>query len=353
MIKRISTKGYNLAFDTETGVMARWGATHDDDPEMCPLGPEILDVEVSTICNGPTGTPCPWCYKSNGPAGKNMSAETFKRLVEKLPKSVTQVALGIGDVHANPDLWRIMGLCREHGIVPNITVNGAGIDEATAEKLAGICGAVSVSHYGHDDICFGAVQRLTAAGLKQVNLHAVVAAETYKGCFALLDAVSTDPRLRGVKAVVFLLLKPKGKRNKLTPLAGVEEYRKLLDYAQERNVGVGMDSCSAPMALKVLGKPAATYVEPCESGLFSLYVDVNAEAFPCSFSAGSPGWETGIDVLAAEDFCRDVWYSHRLSAWRERLLASSQGCGGCEHRAGCRSCPIYDITPCREKNAQF
>ena len=39
-----------------------------------------------------------------------------------------------------------------------------------------------------------------------------------------------------------------------------------------------------------------TFAEPCESTLFSSYIDVNGDFYPCSFAENTKGWETGISV---------------------------------------------------------
>jgi MoaA/NifB/PqqE/SkfB family radical SAM enzyme len=65
--------------------------------------------------------------------------------------------------------------------------------------------------------------------------------------------------------------------------------------------------------------------------VFSSYINVKGEFYPCSFTEGTEGWETGIDVSKVESFLKDVWHNERVVAWRTNLL----GCG--------RSCPIYKI----------
>ena len=173
--KVISTENYNLLFDSVTGFTARWGRTQDEDPEMCPIGPEILDVEVSTICRGigaswEKAQPCSWCYKSNTNCGTNMSLETFKTVLSRFPDTVTQIALGIGDIDSNPDLFPIMQHCRDNGVVPNLTTNGMKVEGEIAKTLASLAGAIAVSHYGLDDVCFNAIKNLTDNGL----LHKVL-----------------------------------------------------------------------------------------------------------------------------------------------------------------------------------
>ena len=195
--KKVQSKDYNYIFNKETGFFARWGKTKEDDPQMAP-SPEILDIEITTKCDGVGGKLCPFCYKSNTPNGKNMSFETFKKMIDKFPiymqrtciaedngkttkrfvfsmpaeineendkkmeaeieakglrivgyvqkpvHFLNQVAFGADSkAKSNPDLWKMMDYCRTNGIIPNITV--AEINDETADKLVEKCGAVAVS----------------------------------------------------------------------------------------------------------------------------------------------------------------------------------------------------------------
>jgi len=349
MIKKMTSTDYNWVFDTDTGFFARWGQTKQDDPQLSPIGPEILDIEVSTICHGP-GKPCKWCYKSNTSVGKNMSLDTFKNILDKISetRNLMQIAFGIGDIDSNPDLYAMFEYSRSKKIVPNVTINGWRMNSEHFDKLASLCGAVAVSHYDNEH-CADAVKALTDRGMDQVNIHKLLSNETLEECYRLIDFVKTDSRMEKLNAIVFLLLKPKGKRNTLTAITSLEAYRDLFKYALNKGVQFGMDSCSGPNLLKAtegLGLFDPISVEPCESTLFSLYINVDGDVFPCSFTEGQPGWEQGISVVDKEDFM-DVWYDIRLRQWRDKLLASSTACLTCQFRAGCRSCPEFDITICK------
>ena len=97
MLKKVRSDNYNYDFDTDNGFFARWGATPKDDPCIAPA-PEILDIEVSTICHG-IGTPCKFCYKSNTGVGENMTFNTFKKIFDNMPSHLTQIAFGIGSLN--------------------------------------------------------------------------------------------------------------------------------------------------------------------------------------------------------------------------------------------------------------
>lgn len=96
--KAVNSMFYNYLFDKVTGNFMRWGRTQEEDPQFAPA-PEIADIEISTVCSGvsPIG-PCKFCYKANTPVGTNMSLETFKKLFSTFPKTLTQIAAGIGDL---------------------------------------------------------------------------------------------------------------------------------------------------------------------------------------------------------------------------------------------------------------
>ena len=357
-IKVVRAEGYNHVFNDKTGFSARCGNTKEEDPSMCPIGCEILDLEASAgRCSGN----CPHCYKSNSAKAENiwMSFDIFKSIIDKVAKSgsLCQVALGITDIDSNPDLWRIMEYSRSIGIIPNITVNGRNISDEDITNLANLCGAVSVSFYNEGD-CFGTVKRLTDASkldgatLRQVNIHALLSAEGYEKCRKVIHAAKEDPRLADLGAVVLMTLKPKGVLNVLHPLNNLVKFRELFKEAIDLGVKIGFDSCGCPSVFKAIESldmmNVAPSCESCESGCFSAYISVDGSYFPCSFAEGVGEWKEGISVLEASDF-KDIWYHPRVTAWRERLLARSSKCD-CQFKSQCRSCPLFDeVTPCYKR----
>lgn len=350
-IKRAISANYNYHFNAKTGDFHRWGKTYEDDPKSGML--EIFDLEVSEVCNGipeigsDVATPCSHCYKSNTKAGKNMSFETFKTIFDKLPKTLTQIAFGIGDLDANPDLVKMFDYCRVNdwnpGVVPNLTINGWGLTDEWVETLSSKLGAVAVSRYDNKDVCYDAVKKLTDVGMQQVNVHMVVANENIDSCYDLIDDAANDPRLSKMKAIVFLTLKPKGKRNKWTTVKDVTVYKKLIEYAFNRNIGIGFDSCSAPTFLAAMKDHPQFEVfsqlsESCESDRFSGYANVDGIWSHCSFTEGLPNWGT-VDLKLIKDFDREVWNSEAVKKFRDCLTCQSN-----KHISDeVYLCPVFDL----------
>lgn len=335
-IKRCVSPDYNYHFNMKTGEFNRWGKTLKDDPVAGPV--EIFDLEVSEACSGipaigsDVAVPCTFCYKSNTKVGREMSFETFKTIFDKIPQTLTQIAFGIGDTHGPKDFAKMLDYCRnnEHnpGVVPNLTINGWGLIDELVALYSSKLGACAVSRYDNSDICYDAVKKLTDAGMTQINIHMLLACETLNDCYQVIDDAVNDPRLEKLNAIVFLTLKPKGKRNKFTTLKNVNEYRDLVQYAFDRDIGVGFDSCSAPTFLAAMKdhpkfEMMAQLSESCESTLFSMYANVVGEFFPCSFTEGERGWETGIDLTKIENFNKEVWNDPRTVAFRNKNIETT------------------------------
>lgn len=311
--KRLRSPGYNFFFNRRTGFFARWGVTQDDDPSWSPYGPEIADVEVST---GDCSSGCAWCYKSNARnGGRHMSVARFREVLAALPDTLTQVALGVTDADRHPDFIGLLRACRERGVVPNYTTAGYGLTDEIVDATREMCGAVAVSAYPHND-WRGTVRRF--APMKQVNVHLLF--HSGNGDF-VRRVLREAEEVEGLNAVVLLGLKPKGRGADLRPMSR-EEFSEIVSGARVR---LGFDSCTAPKfeawARENGREDQLVFSERCESSLFSIYVDVEGRAWPCSFGEGHPD----LEPLPVEK----AWAG--FAPFRKRLLANG------------RECPLYKL----------
>lgn len=338
-VKRMVSKKANYKFDKKTGRMLTWGETLADNVDKFP-SPTILDFEVTTKCDGIGGVLCPFCYKANNPNGENLDFETFKKIFDKLPKSITQIAFGADSkCKSNPDLWKMMEYSRAKGVIPNITA--AEIDLETAQNISKYCGAVAISRYHDEDIFANSIKYLTDLGMTQVNCHMMISEETFQRSLDLIDQVKNDPRLSKLHAIVFLSLKTKGRGTGFHVLSQ-EKFNILVQKCKEAGINYGFDSCSSLKYFNSLSEEEylqmGKYVQPCESTLESAYINVKGEFFPCSFTEGTENWETGLSVLNCTNFVRDIWNNEKTEEFRKKLLETKK----C-NKFSCRNCPIYKV----------
>ena len=104
-------------------------------------------------------------------------------------------------------------------------------------------------------------------------------------------------------------------------------------FAYEKEINYGFDSCSANLYKESIKnkenrEQLEKYCEPCESKIFSFYINCHGIGYPCSFCEDI---ENGIDVLNCNDFMEDIWFSGETIKWRERLLSNN------------RNCPVYNL----------
>jgi MoaA/NifB/PqqE/SkfB family radical SAM enzyme len=387
LVKAFKSEKYNYLFFKENGEFYRWGSPEnhetpkklknpryldiysiwvslwgkenvlkfkefltslEDDGDLDYSVPEILDFEISTKCagvklEGQKASPCAFCYKSNNNTGSYISTEDYIKVIDKVGQTITQIALGIGNID-QPNLWEIMDATIDRGIVPNITINGDRMTDEYFDNLSEKCGAVAISYYDKD-LTFNAIHELaTKRGMKQINIHFFLAEETFEKGMQLIDDVENDPRAKDLNAIVFLSAKLRGNAEKNDyHILSQEKYNIISRKALDAKVGVGMDSCSAQKTLisyEYLDNfnQMKDYIEPCESAIFSSYVNKDGYYFPCSFAEGiefAPGdWTEGISVLDCDDFLEDIWYVEKTKTFADEVKRC-RDCG--------KSCAIFEI----------
>lgn len=338
-VKKFRSESYNYNFDLTTGFFQRWGKTQEDDPNWSPFGPEIMDIEISEGKGCPIV--CPFCYKGNskGNEAVNMSFKTFKTIFKTFPKTITQIAFGITSVGSHPELFDIFEYCRINRVIPNVTVNGSDpLTDYQVKRLVGVCGAMAISVvWPNQEKGFDLIKRLTDAGLKQANIHFMISKQTIGNAYEVCKAIKNDPRLAKLNAIVFLGLKPKARGQSFDVLP-TDEYVKLVNYCLENEIPFGFDSCSCCRFMesvktnKTLSddkkEKLMECAEPCESGLFSAYIDASGKYWHCSFGENRED-SGGMDVTKIKDFTKEIWYHPKMTEWRTKLISIE------------RECPLY------------
>lgn len=341
VFRKVESPDYHSIFDFRSGYFCRWGKTLSDD--NTPPVPEVLDLEVTTSCTGVNGVLCPYCYKGNTPVGRNMSFDEFKDIFDSLPRTLTQIAFSADStLKANPDVFKMLEYCRNNDhnyVVPSISV--AQLDAETARKLYDAhAGCVGVSRYADKDVAYDTVKLLTDLSgsdewFWQINMHLVISDDTFEETMETLHDIVTDPRLAKLHSVVFLSLKQKG-RGENSHLISPENFKTIIEFSKKHLPMFGLDVCATPKLLNVWDcDQTRVCSDPCDSGIYGFYINLDGEAFPCSFMENTPNWEQGVPVLGTTDFMGEVWNHSKFTNHRRALKAMQ-----CSTN---RLCPVWDI----------
>lgn len=334
----------NYNFSKVTGYTETWGKTKEENPSFSPVSCLIADIEISFGAGCPMT--CKFCYKGNSKGNKaiNMSLDTFKAIFEKFPRIgksyiLHQIALGITSLSSSPDFFSICDYIRDNGVIPNVTLNGAdNISDNEVSRLVKTLGAMAISINKYNcQSGFNLIERLVNAGGKQINIHYVVSKQSIDFAYELLNNIKSNPKLKGLNAIVFLNLKPKNRGQNLD-LLPEEEHKKLIRYCLNNNIRWGHDSCGAAKVLRAFNKEEyqkyESVVEKCESTKESFYCNAEGKFFPCSFLEGENRdiWENGINMLSVNDFLEEVWYHPSTVAFRNAVNEENgKECGNCCH----------------------
>jgi len=334
---------YNCFFSKLDGFNLRFGKTLDEDPICCELGPEILDLEVCVNgCVPVKGSiNCRYCYKNNTNAAPvNMTFEKFEDIVKRFPINLSQIAFGITGLQTNPDLPKMFEQCRQLGIIPNLTTVGADLNDKMKDMVCRLAGACAVSCYtGAKELCYKTIKSLHDYAQEKygrdlhVNMHLLVSKDNMEHVREVLRDIS-EKKVPGLKSVVFLRIKPKGRAAKMDCIVPMDIYREIVSFSMEHGISFGFDSCSATPVIEVLkekGHPElCSCCEPCESSKLSSYINVYGEYWSCSFAEGLRDFINPIDVCSYETVTE--W-------WNSDEVKNIRFCSSPKHK----SCPIFDL----------
>lgn len=343
-IKKVDTKNHFISFfDTDSGFYMRTGVLTEDgkdtdvDPFMSSF-PELIDVGIMGHCiHGAKGLCVKGgvqCYQDGrGCSRPNMSLADFSTIVEQGRGKLFQIALGgRGDPNKHEEFEGICSVCRENLIVPNYTTSGLDLTDEEVEVTKKYCGAVAVSWYRQQHT-LDAIQKFLDAGIK-TNIHYVLAKNTIDEA---IDRLRKDDFPAGVNAVIFLLHKPIGLGQPALMLKSddprLKEFFSLID-GKDHSFKIGFDSCTIPGIINMTKNVNEASIDTCEGGRWSMYIDSDLDALPCSFDNQGKRWATSLH----DHTIQEVWDGKIFESFRSHFKKS---CSGCDKRAACMGgCPI-------------
>ena len=340
---------YAVFFDPQSGQGAR---SNVFSPLMVDTGrdpyrasfPELLDIGIMGSCEHGNSGLClssgVECYQKGGEIQEaNMSFETFAKIIDQAQHKTFQVALGgRGDPDQHPEIIKILAYAHHHGVTPNFTTSGYGLQKSLLHAIKQYCGAVTVSWY-RNTYTLEAIKMLTEFGIK-TNIHYVLSRSSLEEAIQLIEE---DAWPKGINRVIFLLHKPVGFGSLYQVLdikdPQVKYFFSLFDQANVANKA-GFDSCCVPAILNLTTQIDPKCIEACEAGRFSAYISPDNKLIPCSFEK-----DETYAVSLNEMSIQEAWESNAFNHFRAKLETQ---CGGCKDRESCfGGCPIVPkITLC-------
>lgn len=337
-------------FNPDTGAYFRSGVIEDmretdKDPFMREF-PNLIDIGImgQCVCAEKCNVDC--YQKAIDRRGNNMSLEDYASIIKQSEKLVFQVALGgAGDPDTHENFPEIMKLTREHGIVPNFTTSGITFTAKKAKVCQDYAGAVAVSEH-NANYTRRAIDLLLSHGVK-TNVHYVLSAESIDAAIERLR----NNYYGNLNAVVFLLYKPigLGKIEKVLKPGDprLAEFFKVIEQHPFTHK-IGFDSCSAPAVVNYTSSIDMNSMDFCEAGRFSMYIDADMNAMPCSFGNQNPKYFVSL----RNHTISEAWHGEIFEAFRNSLRNSCPSCAKREMCAG--GCPICrEIVLCDRKEMEL
>ncbi len=332
-------EGYNFVGDPETGVTFRWGHNFEDNPYMAPW-PELLDISISNYCTND----CNYCYRQSSETGRFMAFEDFQFLLDQLENKkfgrVFQIAFGGGEPLLHPDFNRMLKLTKQCGIVPNYTTSGKFFDKYNLKSTRECCGAVAVSWDPSRNLSLKELSKLGELLKKNEipsNIHFVLSNSSINTAITILEG-HLEEYLENFNSLIFLTYKPSGRAscsNIIQQGSRLKKFLSLVDESQT-DLKIGFDACFVPVLMKYTCIDT-DFVDSCECGFFSLYIDENLNVSPCSF-CNDESYSYNLKQISIEN----IW-QNQLSGYRKFVAKNTEkSCRECKKNSECRGkCPFF------------
>ncbi|MCP4746236.1 MAG: radical SAM protein [Desulfobacteraceae bacterium] len=304
--------------------------------------PSEVHFAVTNRC----GRQCPHCYMASGqrPSDELDTASVKNALDVLSGLKVFHVALGGGEALLREDLFEIATYARAIGIIPNLTISGAGITDEVARKML-VFGQVNLSvdsvdpQYQpyRDQAMFKEADRaigcLLNAGVP-TGINCVVGKRNFDGIAQIFQYAADK---QGINEIEFLRFKPAGRgkalydQEKTTRQQNRNLVPMLIELSQKFSITAKIDCSFVPMLCYHQPDPQAleklaTY--GCEAGNVLLGIGSNGLVSGCSFLE-SPG--LSVFDLAEPHMRKSHFYT--IHTWPQR---AKEPCRSCSYLAICK-----------------
>ena len=332
-------------FNENNGTLFRSNVTGTRNDPLMRSFPELIDVGIMGHCESGKKGFCKAvgvdCYQQGFSSRKaNMPFSNYKLIVDEAKGKTFQIALGgAGDPNKHENIEKILQYTRENNIIPNMTTSGFEITEREIALIAEYCGAVAVSYYSKlisgnesNEHTLSAISRLKS--LIPTNIHYVISEESVDEATYRLE---NEKWPKGVNAIIFLLYKPVGFGISSKVIRRGEKICRFMNAALKRKheYRIGFDTCFTPILLDYRDCIEMQSVDFCEAARFSMYIDSEMNAYPCSFDNQIGKYKISLDGNSIQS----VWDSPIFEQFRNRITS----CDTCDAFHICKGGCALDL----------
>lgn len=332
-------------FNENNGTLFRSNVNGTNNDPLMRSFPELIDVGIMGHCTSGEKGFCKAvgvdCYQRGSTSNKkNMPFSNYKRIIDEAKGKTFQIALGgAGDPNKHEEFEEILKYTRDNNIIPNMTTSGFDISDREIALIAEYCGAVAVSYYSkfvsgketnEQTLC--AISRLKS--LVPTNIHYVVSEDSIdEATFRLENEIWP----KEVNAIIFLLYKPVGFGISNKVIRKGDKLCRFMDAALKRKheYRIGFDTCFTPILVDYKDRLEIQSVDFCEAARFSMYIDSEMYAYPCSFDNQLGNYKISLDGSNIQT----VWDSPIFEKFRNRIT----GCVNCDAYSICRGGCALDL----------
>lgn len=325
-------------FNENNGTLIRSNVMGTKSDPLMRSYPELIDVGIMGHCKAGERGICKAagvdCYQNGYLVYKaNITLVNYRRIIDESKGKTFQIALGgAGDPNKHDDFEEILRYTRINGIIPNMTTSGIDILDREVDLISKYCGAIAISYYSN--LVFGeetneqtveVISRFKS--LLPTNIHYVISRDSIDEAIYRLE---NDVWPQGINAVVFLLYKPIGLGIENKVIRYGDKLIRFMNAALKRKhpYRLGFDTCFSPVLFDYQDYYEIQSIDPCEAARFSMYIDSEMNAYPCSFDN-----QVGKFKVSLQDKCiQDVWDSEIFDSFRNKQSV----CINCSRYTLCR-----------------
>ncbi|AWW26905.1 SPASM domain-containing protein [Acetobacterium sp. KB-1] len=328
-------------FNEKNGTLIRSNIEGTDIDAKCRSFPELIDIGIMGSCiSGKTGI-CKNagidCYQNAISSCKpDMSLDGYEWIVSQCKDKVFQVALGgAGDPNKHKDFADILEVTRYNEIIPNLTTSGYLLSDEEINLIKKYCGAVAVSYYSRLErdkesnyITCEAIERLIKAGCI-TNIHFIISDKTIEEAIYRLE---NNIWSKGISAIIFILYKPVGLGVEEKTVKVDDRFKKFMNLVLNNKYPfkIGFDTCFTPALCNYEEKISFQSIDACEAARFSMYIDSELAAYPCSFDNQTGQYKVELKPASIQE----AWDSEMFEKFRSN---NKEKCASCDKGNICNS----------------